>query len=631
MNGFGVFGIVAGVLQLVVPSYALRLVRRFGTTQVGWFIVASFALLALLHILGPSRMLNSGAALNLLLTAASMLLLVGMCHLETLLTQREELHAAQELARHNTEADLRRETAELSRTNEQLFNDVACLRTSLEIAQQSETTMRLLFEQNPQAMWIFDLRSLKFLAANQAALKHHQLSAEAALNQTVRELLKPEAIAAFLRDVARPCGTPEFRGVWQLRRADGTQIDAEITALDLRYADCPARLILTTDVTQRRRRELKVRESLKAELLGQVAEGVSGTFNEIFSHIDYQSSLLLQQFNPPATLNRLQELSASTSRGLVLTERLRETSGRGELPMEIVQLGALIGKHEPVLRQVAGPRVELRHTWEPDLPMILADSSRLQRILTELVLNAREAMPQGGTIRLASTSERFEESQLPTHPDARSGEFVCLAVSDNGCGMVPETRARLFEPFFTTKPGNRRPGLGLASIKGIVRQHRGWIEYSTELDGGTEFRLYFPVAPRTAVAMQSPPTELRRTVLLIEANDRLRTMARFTLERKGYRVVETDSAETARMLWDKQAAQTDLLLCGLSPAGDSSGPELAAQLRQTRPQLRAVFFTQPDSPTAPADTPCIPTLCTPEQIISAVQEAFEKRPAVPTA
>lgn len=619
MNGLGAFGIAAGALQLIVPSYALRLVRRFGTQQVGWFVVAAFTSLALLHLASPRHSAGAGVPMDLVFACASALLLVGMCHLETLLSQREQAHHDEQRLRQQAESELHGRTAELTRTNEELFNEVARLQASLEIAQQSEALFRLLFDQNPQPMWIFDLRSLKFLAVNREALQRFGLSSEEALSLTVRELIKPEAVGGFLRDVARPCSSGEFRGIWPLRRKDGALLDAEITALDLRYADCPARLILTPDVTQRRRRELKVRETLKTELLGQMAQGVSGHFSQIFSFLDYQTNLLLQQFHPPATLARLHELSSEAARGSALSQRLQAVGSRGDLPMEVLQLGALIGKVEPALRQTLGPRISLQHSWEPALPPILGDSALLQQILTDLALNAREAMPQGGTVHISSTTEKIEEPSPAANPEARTGEFVRLTFSDTGSGMVPEVRARLFEPFFTTKAGSSHAGLGLAAIKGIVRQHRGWIDYSTQLDVGTEFNLYFPVAPRAAQAVQGALPEMRKGILLVETNDQLRAMARFTLERHGYRVIEADCVNTVLTLWDRQACQVDVLLSGMSIDGGLSGPELAARLRQTRPELREVYFADVAATKLPEGQLALSQPCGPDDILKAVE------------
>ena len=186
---------------------------------------------------------------------------------------------------------------------------------------------------------------------------------------------------------------------------------------------------------------------------------------------------------------------------------------------------------------------------------------------------------------------RIDDNKIETgHPD-KTGEFVRLSVSDTGCGMTPQIQSRLFEPFFTTR--EQGLGLGLASVYGIIKQHSGWIEFTTDAGSGTEFRVFLPATsklPDTAQPAEAAPAKQgRATVLLVEPDDRSRTLAHFVLNRHGYKIIEADCAATALLLWDGQGANVDLLFTNLNLPGDISGRALAERLQQSKPGLKVVY------------------------------------------
>src|SRR6266404_5989137 len=236
MNSFAFFNVVAGVLQLTVPSYALRLVRRFGAQRVGWFIVAAFASLGLLHMLQPGRAfhfgLTSGLMSNAVFALTSGLLLLGMTHLETLLSERVQLHREEQQLHASFEVKVAQKMTELRETNRELVEEIARREQREKAVKESETQYRFLFADNPQPMWLFDLRSLRFLAVNQAALRHYGMNYEEFMALTAQDLVPANAVAAFLQDVAKPCIRVESRGLWQHCRRDLSTIDVELSAVD---------------------------------------------------------------------------------------------------------------------------------------------------------------------------------------------------------------------------------------------------------------------------------------------------------------------------------------------------------------------------------------------------------------
>ncbi|MGH7972785.1 MAG: PAS domain S-box protein, partial [Limisphaerales bacterium] len=265
MNGVGIFGLLASVLQLVIPSYALRLVRRFGAERVGWFLVAAFASLAAVHLAAPATAhpgwAESGISLDLVLAAASGLLLIGMGHIETMLSERQRTEReAQELERRIAAAVTER-TAELAAGTDKMQQDIARRERQEKILRDSEMQYRALFTEHPQPMMILDLRTLGFLAVNHAAARQYGFATEEFLGMTIRDLVPEDAAPRVREEFARPCLGGQARGVWQHRKRDLSIIDVELTATDVKFGGTPARLLVAMDVGQARRREIEFRRA----------------------------------------------------------------------------------------------------------------------------------------------------------------------------------------------------------------------------------------------------------------------------------------------------------------------------------------------------------------------------------
>ena len=600
MNSLAFFNVVAAVLQLTVPSYALRLVRRFGAQSVGWFIVAAFAALGLLHLLQPPRTVHFGVAPGLVANAAfaltSGLLLLGMTHLETLLSERVQLHREEQKLHAAFQAKVAEKMTELRETNLELVEEIARREQREKALRESETQYRFLFADNPQPMWLFDLRSLRFLAVNQAALRHYGMSYDEFMALSAQELVPANAVAAFLQDVARPCSRVESRGLWQHYRKDLSLIEVELSAVDLKFAGCPARLVVAHDVTQRRLDEVESLRKQNAETIGRLAGGFAHHFNNILTIIDGQANLLLRNPQDAKTAEQLGQITSAANRAAALTRQLVAAAGRQSLRPEPVDLKSVIENQTQTLRRLVGDRIVIQKILGANLPRVLAEARVIEQTLINLILNARDAIPTSGTIQIDTSFVRLNAVQAKRHPDAKPGDFVRLGVRDTGCGIAPEVQARLFEPFFTTHDIGKGPGLGLASIYGSVRQLSGWVEFKTEVGTGTEFLVFFPCAPGSAApAQEHSHTTIvakRGTVLLLEPDDRARGVARYILNREGYHVIEADSGNIAELLWEGQATKVDLALIEVNLPG-ITGPELVERLRQTRPDLQVVYMATP--------------------------------------
>jgi CheY-like chemotaxis protein len=211
-----------------------------------------------------------------------------------------------------------------------------------------------------------------------------------------------------------------------------------------------------------------------------------------------------------------------------------------------------------------------------------------------LTLNARDAMPKGGRITITTAAAHVTIADTEKNPEARTGEFTMLTVSDTGTGMDAATRNRIFEPFFTTKEAHKGTGMGLATVYGITKQHDGWIEVSTEVGKGSEFRVFFPVTDRASEPLQtdhhsSAPAGVESTILIVEDDEAVRSLVREVLDHSGYRVIEAEHGEAALEIWKEHSHEIDLLLTDMVMPGSVNGLELSLRLLAEQPDLKVIY------------------------------------------
>jgi CheY-like chemotaxis protein len=250
-----------------------------------------------------------------------------------------------------------------------------------------------------------------------------------------------------------------------------------------------------------------------------------------------------------------------------------------------------------MLGQLLGEPYQLRLDCAADLPAIRADEGNVEQILINLALNARDAMPDGGTIQITTSLAVFDEAAARNNLEARPGTFVCLTVADTGCGMSPEVIGRIFDPFYTTKDVGKGTGLGLSTVHGIVQQHAGWIEIASEVGKGSTFKVFLPVWEGTpaaaptgeAVGSLLPQRASGEAVLIVEDEGIVREAARLALERGGYRVFEAGDGPEALAIWERCPVRIDLLVTDMVMPRGVSGGALARVLQTRDPNLRALY------------------------------------------
>jgi len=249
-----------------------------------------------------------------------------------------------------------------------------------------------------------------------------------------------------------------------------------------------------------------------------------------------------------------------------------------------------------MLEQLVGECVVLETECNLGLPAIFADRGMVEQVLLNLAVNARDAMPRGGRILVRAFKVTVDHTRAKVNPEARPGDFVALAVGDNGCGIDPQVLGHLFEPFFTTKEVGKGTGLGLATVYGIVKQHQGWIDVETREGEGSTFTIYFPVSTHAAPCLTHSTEELfnRRgteCILIAEDETALREMISEILKLQGYRVLAANSGPAALELWNREKRRVDLLLTDLVMPGGMLGTELATELRRSNPGIKLIYTT----------------------------------------
>ncbi len=337
------------------------------------------------------------------------------------------------------------------------------------------------------------------------------------------------------------------------------------------------------------------RESQKLEAIGQLAGGVAHDFNNlltaIMGHVEFVLAAL--PAGSPIHEDALQ-IQHAAERAAELTQQLLAFSRRQMLRPVPLNLNEVVTGTMRMLQRVLDPRIHVRLGLEPELGITRADLSQVEQVIVNLVVNARDAMPQGGTLTIETANVDLEARLAGQHLGMTAGAYVMLAITDTGSGMRPDIQAQIFNPFFTTKGVGQGTGLGLSTVYGIVKQSGGNISVYSEPDRGSTFKVYLPRAdeaePEDAASPRGQATQGTETILLVEDDDAVRELARRTLQARGYIVLAARDGAEALSLADQYVGALDLLVTDVVlPV--LTGPELAEQLRQRRPGLRVLFMS----------------------------------------
>jgi two-component system, cell cycle sensor histidine kinase and response regulator CckA len=357
-----------------------------------------------------------------------------------------------------------------------------------------------------------------------------------------------------------------------------------------------AKLIINTNVTEKKKLEVQFLHAQRMEGIGVLAGGIAHDFNNLLTIINGYSEILLNGL-PPEDPSRqlLTEICRAGERAAGLTRQLLTFSRRQILKPQILDLNNLVGETKRMLSRLIGEDIILETALAPELGRIKADPGQVEQAIMNLVVNARDAMPKGGRLTIETSNLELDEHYARTHTDVAPGDYVMLAVSDTGFGMDPAVKSQIFEPFFTTKEVGKGTGLGLATVYGIVKQSGGNIEVYSEKNVGTTFKLYFPRVQDTEPAEIRAAEPFRipkgtETVLLAEDEDGVRLMVRLALESNGYTVLEAQDGDKAFDICRDYPRKIDLLVTDVVMPS-MGGRQLADQLHALHPALKVLYLS----------------------------------------
>ena len=383
---------------------------------------------------------------------------------------------------------------------------------------------------------------------------------------------------------------------WRIRDLTARRISWAHTALRDKSGRVEHVVSIGIDVTERRALEEQLVHARKMEAIGRLAGGVAHDFNNLLTAITGYSDLILHSIRESDPIRRdVEEIKRAGDRATDLTRQLMAFSRKQILTPHVLNLNEVVSNTGRMLARLLGERIQVKLVLDEELNEISADASQLDQVVLNLALNARDAMPRGGTLTIETANVSLGVSNTHADPAIGPGHYVTLRVIDTGSGMSKETLTHIFEPFYTTKGPGQGTGLGLATVYGIVRQSNGVIDVSSALGRGSCFTIYFPVAG-SGEEMPAVKDELSRalegseTILLVEDDDEVRTFTTRVLERAGYHVIGARNGVEAIDRSRQREGPIHLMLSDVEMPG-MSGPDLAKLVGAERPEMRTLFMS----------------------------------------
>ncbi|OGP69499.1 MAG: hypothetical protein A2Y80_06060 [Deltaproteobacteria bacterium RBG_13_58_19] len=481
----------------------------------------------------------------------------------------------------------------------EVARDITQRKKAEEAWRQSEERYRVLIQNLPVGIYRNTPEPAgRFILANPAMARMFGCnSIEEFLELPVADLYaEPADRQAFshkLVSQGQVCGE-ELR----LKKKDGTPLWGAVTANLVRQESGEVAYFdgMIEDITEHKRLEEQFRQSQKMEAVGRLAGGVAHDFNNLLTTIMGYSQFLLMGLSDGDPLRRdVEEIIKAGDLATALTHQLLAFSRRQVLEPQVLDLKVVITNLEKMLCRLIGEDIDLVTLCDPEIGRVMADPGQIEQVLMNLAVNARDAMPQGGKLTIETANVVLDENYAQSHLGVKTGPYVMLAVSDNGCGMDGETRSRIFEPFFTTKEVGKGTGLGLSTVYGIIRQSGGHIEVYSEPGQGTSLKIYLPQFDRDLEAVPESVLPLEylqgsETILLVEDDEVVRKMVHKLLERSGYSVLEVRKGSDALQVCEGHAGPIHLMITDVVMPG-ISGPDLAERLAALRPEMHVLFMS----------------------------------------
>jgi PAS domain S-box-containing protein len=408
--------------------------------------------------------------------------------------------------------------------------------------------------------------------------------------------LDPNEYSSLVEEFRRSGRMDGFEARW--KRKNGDTIIVRISGRAVATEDQPADVLeaIAEDITERRMLEDQFRQSQKMEAVGRLAGGIAHDFNNLLMVVSGYTEVLLDQLPAGHPLQtKAQAIRQASDRATALTRQLLAFSRKQHLELKVIDLNAIVTDMERLLRPLIGEDIEVSTSLAPTTGCTRADAGQLEQVIMNLVVNAKDAMPNGGKLSIRTAAVTLDESYRPENTFIKHGPYVMLSVSDTGHGMDRDTQARVFEPFFTTKEKGKGTGLGLSTVYGIIKQTGGYVFVQSEPGRGSVFTIYFPRVDEPIEALNPNPATLAstggsETILLVEDEESVRQLIRETLESRGYRILEAENGQAALALAASHPdpihlVVTDVVMPGLS------GHEFIQQLLPARPDAKILYLS----------------------------------------
>jgi len=481
----------------------------------------------------------------------------------------------------------------------QTNNDITALRNAERDVAAREAHLRSILDTLPDAMVVIDDHGIvsSFSAAAERLFGYDQTEI---VGQNVKILMPSPDREAHDGYISHYLKTGERRiiGLGRVvngRRKDGTTFPMELAVGEAMSGSERIFTGFIRDLTSRHRMEAELRQSQKMEAVGQLTGGLAHDFNNLLTVITGNLEMLESRLTDPRQRELLSEAQAAAEDGAKLTGQLLSFGRRQPLNPELADIGVVVSSFSDLLRRTLGEAIELRTIVSGSANLARVDTSQFQNAVLNLVLNARDAMPDGGRLTIEISRSRIDFDYAQMYPEVRPGQYVLVAVTDTGAGMSAEVRQRAFEPFFTTKPTGQGTGLGLSMVYGFVKQSGGHVQIYSDLGRGTSIRLFLPAAQAEAVtaepaassAAAAAPTG-KEAILVVEDDPRVRRVTVARLSDAGYRVIEASNGPQALEILDAHPV-VDLLFTDVVMPGGMTGDQLARRVRELRPGIKVLF------------------------------------------
>lgn len=505
-----------------------------------------------------------------------------------------------------------------------------------EALRESEERYRLLVEDSPDAIGIYQEGKLVFINCTGAKLLGASTK-EKLRGRKFEEIVHPEDNAAAMSRLRRRLAgeTGVYPAEVRYLRLDGTVLPVEVSAEPITFDGKPAVQFIARDNTQRQRAEAQLRLAQKMDAIGHLAGGMAHEFNNILAALMLNLDLVKLVTKETETREFLVEMAGLSQRAANLVGQLLAFSRQSVIQRQTLDLTEVVSQQCRMLNQLLGERINLEFSIADNQTWVNGDTTSLEQVLLNLCLNARDAMKNGGVLRIDLAGAEVSAETAAAHPEVQPGKFVCLSVSDTGSGMSPETMQRLFEPFFTTKGVGQGTGLGLATVRGMVEQHHGWVEAETRVGEGSTFRVYLPAVAQPlitpAVAPVAGMVRGEGTILLVEDEPALLKVGKLLLSRNGYTVLTATDGVEALAVWAEHRAEIDLLYTDMVMPGKLTGLQLAERFMAEKPGVKVIitsgYNTEILEPGKDSDSSIVylPKPCAPAILTQMIQKCLQRK------